>query len=104
MIGRKLGVVLILLGLGMVSGRPAIGATVSSYDLTPKSGGPGTVVHITGQELYTSEPLVVHLVIALETSGPGGMVTKFQPITKLGLTRPDPVDGHPTATVVIPGQ
>lgn len=95
--------VLIFLILGFLVGNPRLAAaTVSSFTITPTTGGSGTVVQLTSTELYDPHPLNVWLVLALDTAGPGGAITKSQPLMKLGATRPDPVAGHAQATVVIP--
>ena len=104
MTGRTLGVILVFLTLMTASTQSVTALTVSSYGFTPDSGGPGTVVHLAGTELYDDQPLTIWLVLSLETTGPGGMITKFQSLTKLGVTHPDPAGGHPNATFVIPGR
>ncbi len=66
-------------------------STLYNFHFEPTSGGPGTVVHITG--VVPRSAIVIRLGIALETSGPvpGGPVTKFQPIAVLGTIGADPV-------------
>ncbi len=101
----KRGLVVVLAVLGLLLGRPTPSlATVLSCYFTPTSGGPGTVLHISCSEVYG--PAVVNLIVAQETAGPGGTLTKFQRIgTPLGTIQPDPQGKTESqGTVVIPGR
>ncbi len=95
----------IFLILGLMGGTtPTTAMTVSDFTITPRSGAAGTVVQLTGTELYDPNPLAVWLVLALDTAGPGGAIIEAQPLMKLGMTHPDPVGGHAQAAVVIPAR
>ena len=97
--------VLFCLIFGFLAGIPRLAAaTGSSFIITPTTGGAGTVVQVRGTELYDPQPLTVWLVLALDTAGPGGAITKSQPLLKLGTTHPDPGAGHAQATVRIPAR
>lgn len=103
MVRCKIVITLSLCMLLAASLQTAEGATEAWWGFTPKSGGPGTVIHAKGGHWSIGEPVVaIYLVLPLATNQ-DGEVTKFQPLgDPLATAQLNASDGF-DVTAVIPG-